>query len=172
LAQAWERANLLIFFSGAMPDDEIYRTLEIELEPGDVKFSAPAQKHALKRHPNDVPLIVPHLWWGRSAPLAVGFTYAPSRAGKHAVETLQNFGGVLQVDGYGPFGGIVATGLVIGIWTKCLRNAVWMPITPRFMVLSHGPSQMGELLSRSAINLFFLGYAAYWALYVHRKLME
>lgn len=38
--------------------------------------------------------------WGGAAPPAVAFTYAPSRAGKHAVEILQGFGGVLQVDGY------------------------------------------------------------------------
>ena len=38
--------------------------------------------------------------WGGSAPPGVVFTYAPSRAGKHAVEILQGFGGVLQVDGY------------------------------------------------------------------------
>ena len=37
---------------------------------------------------------------GGSAPPGVVFTYAPSRAGKHAVEILQGFGGVLQVDGY------------------------------------------------------------------------
>ena len=49
-----------------------------------------------------------HLWalarddrpWGGTAPPGVAFTYAPSRAGKHAVEILQDFEGVLQVDGY------------------------------------------------------------------------
>ena len=30
----------------------------------------------------------------------MAFTYAPSRAGKYAVEILQGFDGVLQVDGY------------------------------------------------------------------------
>jgi transposase len=38
--------------------------------------------------------------WGGSAPPCVVFTYAPSRAGKHAVEILQGFEGILQVDGY------------------------------------------------------------------------
>ncbi|MDB9857096.1 IS66 family transposase [Amylibacter sp.] len=38
--------------------------------------------------------------WGGEEPPAVAFTYAPSRAGKHAVEILQGFEGVLQVDGY------------------------------------------------------------------------
>ena len=53
--------KLFDIFPGAMPDEEIYRTLEIEIDPGDVKFSAPAQKHAHRRHPQDVPLIIPHL---------------------------------------------------------------------------------------------------------------
>ncbi len=38
--------------------------------------------------------------WGGTAPPGVAFTYAPSRAGKHAVEILQGFEGILQVDGY------------------------------------------------------------------------
>ncbi|MDU8911329.1 hypothetical protein [Aestuariicoccus sp. MJ-SS9] len=55
-----------------MPDEDIFRPLKIELDPGEVKFSAPAQKHALKRHPNDVPLIVPHLSQILSAPTYLG----------------------------------------------------------------------------------------------------
>jgi len=38
--------------------------------------------------------------WSGTAPPGVAFTYAPSRAGKHAVEILQGLDGVLQVDGY------------------------------------------------------------------------
>lgn len=38
--------------------------------------------------------------WDGFTPPCVAFTYAPSRAGKHAVEILQGFDGVLQVDGY------------------------------------------------------------------------
>lgn len=38
-------------------------------------------------------------WCGDVSP-AVAFTYAPSRASKHASEILQGFNGVLQVDGY------------------------------------------------------------------------
>jgi len=40
--------------------------------------------------------------WGGTVPPGVIFTYAPSRVGKHAVEILQGFGGVLQVDGLQP----------------------------------------------------------------------
>jgi hypothetical protein len=53
--------RLFDIFPGQMPDDDIYRTLGIELEPGAVKFSAPAQKHARANHPSDVPRIIPHL---------------------------------------------------------------------------------------------------------------
>lgn len=38
--------------------------------------------------------------WGGRAPPGVAYSYAPSRAGKHAVDILQGFEGVLQVDGY------------------------------------------------------------------------
>ena len=38
--------------------------------------------------------------WGGDDPPAVAFTYAPSRAGKHAVDILQGYQGILQVDGY------------------------------------------------------------------------
>ena len=38
--------------------------------------------------------------WGGDDPPAVAFTYATSRAGKHAVDILQGFSGILQVDGY------------------------------------------------------------------------
>ena len=38
--------------------------------------------------------------WGGDDPPGVAFTYAPGRSGKHAVEILQGFSGILQVDGY------------------------------------------------------------------------
>lgn len=64
--------RLFDIFAGAMPDDDIYRTLGIEMDPGDVKFSAPAQKHAYRRHPTDVPLIIPHLSQLLSSPTYLG----------------------------------------------------------------------------------------------------
>jgi len=48
-------------FPGNMPDEKIYRTLEIDVEPGQVKFSAAAQKHAFRRHGDDLQTIIPHL---------------------------------------------------------------------------------------------------------------
>ena len=47
--------------AGEMPADLIENTLNIEVDPGQVKFSAAAQQHAYIKHPGDVPLIVPHL---------------------------------------------------------------------------------------------------------------
>lgn len=38
--------------------------------------------------------------WGGGDPPAVVFTYAPGRAGAHAMEILRDFDGILQVDGY------------------------------------------------------------------------
>jgi hypothetical protein len=38
--------------------------------------------------------------WNGSEPPGVTFTYAPGRSGKHAVDILQGFEGILQVDGY------------------------------------------------------------------------
>lgn len=64
--------KLFDIFPGAIPDDAIYATLEIELEGGDVKFSAPAQRHAYRRHPEDVPLIIPHLSQVISDPMYMG----------------------------------------------------------------------------------------------------
>jgi transposase len=38
--------------------------------------------------------------WGGEDPPAVVFTYAPGRHGSHAMDILQGFDGILQVDGY------------------------------------------------------------------------
>ena len=56
-----KKNKLFDILAGPVPDDAIYRTLGIEIDPGDVKFSARAQQHAHRRHPQDVPLIIPHL---------------------------------------------------------------------------------------------------------------
>ena len=57
---------------GKCPDDIVYRTLEIEADPGEVIFSVPAQKHANKRHPGDAQFIVPHLSQVIEDPMYVG----------------------------------------------------------------------------------------------------
>jgi len=53
--------------------------------------------------------------WGGDDPPGVTFTYAPGRSGKHAVDILQGFEGVLQVDGYTGYNRVLdpkATGVI------------------------------------------------------------
>lgn len=57
---------------GYFPDDIVFATLEIDVDPGEVVFSVPAQKHAHSRHPEDAPLIVPHLAQVLEDPMYVG----------------------------------------------------------------------------------------------------
>jgi len=44
----------------------------IDLKPGRVKFSIPAQKHAIRRHRDDYPLCEPHLSTAVESPTHVG----------------------------------------------------------------------------------------------------
>lgn len=67
-----KKNKLFDIYPGAMPDEVIYRTIELEIEPGDVKFSAAAQKHAVRRHPADLPKIVPHLSQIIGSPTYIG----------------------------------------------------------------------------------------------------
>ncbi len=67
-----KKPKLFDIFPGKMPDDLLYDTLGVEVDPGEVKFSAPAQKHAYRGHPEDVPLIIPHLSQIISDPMYVG----------------------------------------------------------------------------------------------------
>lgn len=46
--------------------------------------------------------------WGGGAPPGVAFTYAPSRGGVHAERILQGISGILQVDGYAGYNGLIA----------------------------------------------------------------
>lgn len=46
---------------GSFPDEIVYKSLQIEVDPGEVVFSVPAQNHANKLHPGDAALIIPHL---------------------------------------------------------------------------------------------------------------
>lgn len=67
-----KRPKFIDVFPGAAPVDAINKTLDLELEEGDVKCSAPALNHATKRHPHDVPIILPHLSEIISNPLYMG----------------------------------------------------------------------------------------------------
>lgn len=56
-----KKPSFIDVFPGAAPVAAVYATLGIEMDAGDVKCSAPALNHAAKRHPEDVPVILPHL---------------------------------------------------------------------------------------------------------------
>jgi transposase len=45
--------------------------------------------------------------WNGEAPPGVAFTYAPGRSGKHAVDILRGFEGILQVDGYTSYNRVI-----------------------------------------------------------------
>lgn len=67
-----KKPKFIDLFPGAAPVDAIYATLGIEMDEGDVKCAAPALNHAAKRHPQDVPVILPHLSNIISNPLYMG----------------------------------------------------------------------------------------------------
>ena len=46
--------------------------------------------------------------WGGASPPGVVFSYAPGRGGQHAERILQDFGGILQVDGYARYNHLIA----------------------------------------------------------------
>lgn len=57
---------------GKFPDEIVYKTLQIEAEPGEVVFSVPAQNHANKNHPGEAAVIIPHLAQVIDDPMYVG----------------------------------------------------------------------------------------------------
>jgi|TARA_R100000501_G_C2610462_1_gene105199 hypothetical protein len=64
--------KLFDIFPGEFPDGMVYYTLGMEVDAGDVKFSAAAQQHAHRRHEHDIPLIIPHLSQVLNDPLYIG----------------------------------------------------------------------------------------------------
>ncbi|MCC6517802.1 MAG: hypothetical protein WAT35_05685 [Tabrizicola sp.] len=56
-----KKPKFIDLFPGAAPVAAVYATLGIEMDEGDVKCAAPALNHAARRHPHDVPVILPHL---------------------------------------------------------------------------------------------------------------
>ena len=67
------RANQLFdLLPGDFPHDAVFKTLGVEADPGPVKFSAPAQRHAMRRHPQDLPRIIPSLSKIIISPLYMG----------------------------------------------------------------------------------------------------
>lgn len=60
--------------------------------------------------------------WCGDAPPGVVFTYHPSRAGAHAVQILQGFDGILQLDGYTGYDRLTRPSSPISV-TGCRRSA-------------------------------------------------
>lgn len=65
---------------GNFPDNIVNKTLGIDVDPGEVIFSVPAQNHANKRHPGDAAVIIPHLSQVIEDPMYVGDDF--NNAGK------------------------------------------------------------------------------------------
>jgi hypothetical protein len=57
--EAKPKLKLKLIDLGALPVDDINQALGLEFEPGEVVFSVPAQKHALKEHPNEFMTCLP-----------------------------------------------------------------------------------------------------------------
>lgn len=61
MAKKEKRPQVADLILGPLPVDAINRTLDYELEPGNVIFTAAAQRHAFKSHPDDYPRCLPHV---------------------------------------------------------------------------------------------------------------
>lgn len=64
--------KLVELILGPMPVDAINATLDMEIEAGEVVFTVPAQRHAMKRHPDDFPRCLPHVGGVVTGPLYIG----------------------------------------------------------------------------------------------------
>jgi hypothetical protein len=67
-----KRPQLIALTLGPLPVDAINDALSLELEPGEVMFSEPAQRHAFNNHPEDFPKCLPHVGSVILNPLFVG----------------------------------------------------------------------------------------------------
>lgn len=89
--------------------------------------------------------------WGGGAPPGVAFTYAPSRGGLHAEQILQDFSGVLQVDGYAGYNRLIAperVGLDIRLaycWAHARRKLVEVARNGPAPIAEDGVKRIGEL---------------------------
>ncbi len=89
--------------------------------------------------------------WGGGAPPGVAFTYAPGRGGQHAERILQDFSGVLQVDGYAGYNRLIAperVGLDIRLaycWAHARRKLVEITRNGPAPIAEDGVKRIGEL---------------------------
>lgn len=89
--------------------------------------------------------------WGGAAPPAVAFTYAPGRGGQHAEQILQDFSGVLQVDGYAGYNRLVAPDRIgpniqlAYCWAHARRKLVEITRNGPAPIAEEGVKRIGEL---------------------------
>ena len=88
--------------------------------------------------------------WGGSDPPAVAYRYAPGRGGKHAVALLDGFSGVLQVDGY-----VVYKGLVVGADNQITLAFCWSHVRRKFYELYVGGNQPIATEALARINALY-----------------
>lgn len=93
---------------GPLPVDLINAALGLELEPGEVIFSVPAQMHARRNHFDDFPKCLPHTGAVVSAPSFVGDDFKNSRS----IELISRIS-------------VLKTGLLVAICIEIESNGVY-----------------------------------------------
>lgn len=89
--------------------------------------------------------------WNGGAPPGVAFTYAPGRGGHHAEQILQDFSGVLQVDGYAGYNRFIAPDRVgpdirlAYCWAHARRKLVEITRTGSAPIAEEGVKRIGDL---------------------------
>lgn len=94
--------------------------------------------------------------WGGATPPGVAFTYAPGRAGLHAERILQDFGGILQVDGYAGYNRLIAPDRVgpsiqlAYCWAHARRKLIEITRTGPAPIAEEGVNLIRELYTIEA----------------------
>jgi len=89
--------------------------------------------------------------WGGVAPPGVAFSYAPGRGGIHAERILQDFSGILQVDGYAGYNRLIASERVgpdirlAYCWAHARRKLVEITRNGTSPIAEDGVNRIGEL---------------------------
>lgn len=67
-----KKSKLNDIVAGQLPDEMLYRTLEIKADPGEVRLTRAAQSHIQSRHPGELEKILPRLSQLVENPLYMG----------------------------------------------------------------------------------------------------
>ncbi|MEW6596597.1 MAG: hypothetical protein AB1429_03770 [Pseudomonadota bacterium] len=90
------RRALVELHFGQLPVERINRTLDLELEPGEVIFTRSAQAHAERHHPQDFPKCLPYVGLITQSPQFVGDDFR--NAGKiELISRIPSLGGGVLV---------------------------------------------------------------------------